>query len=76
MAKAASFMFDGIQFLLTVNCSTIEDAEDVAALIGKMGIDDVQTTTSPIVSNNGDNSGRTMKHMVGEEVINWTIANP
>ena len=69
-------MFDGTHFLLTVECTTPEEAEDVAALIGKMGITDVQTTTAPIVSSNGDNSGHKMKRMVADEIINWTIANP
>lgn len=76
MAKTGNFRFDGVNFLLTVACSTPEDAEDVAALIGKMGIDDVQTTQAPVMASNGDNSGRMMKRMVAEEIINWTINNP
>lgn len=76
MAKSAVFMFDGTHMLLTIEATTPEEAEDVAALIGKMGIADVETVTAPISLSNGDNSGRRMKHLVAEEIVNWTLANP
>ena len=76
MTKRADFRFDGTTFLLTIACTTPEEAEDVAALIGKMGITDVETATAPIVLSDGDNSGTKMKHMVAEEIFNWILANP
>lgn len=76
MSKAAEIRYDGVEMLITIACSTPEEAEDVAALVGKMGITDVQTATTPIMSSDGDNSGRKMKMMVADEVINWIIQNP
>lgn len=76
MAKEATIMFDGAEILLTVLCTTEGEAEDVAALIGKMGITDVQTATAPVMSSNGGNSGTLMKEMIRVEVANWMIANP
>lgn len=75
MAKEATIMFDGSEVLLTVLCTTEAEAEDVAALIGKMGVTDVQTTTAPVMSSNGNNSGTKMKDMVRGEIVSWMIAN-
>ena len=75
MAKEATIMFDGAEILLTILCTNESEAEDVAALVGKMGITDVQTATAPVMLSNGDNSGTKMKEMIRVEVANWMIAN-
>ena len=76
MAKAGEIRFDGTNFLFTMQTTDWEEAVDLATVMGKAGLIDVQTSETPIQSSNGDNSGSEMIRLLEMELVNYSINNP
>jgi hypothetical protein len=76
MAKAGQILFDGTNYLLTMQTTDWDEAVDLATVMGKAGLTDVQTSESPIQLSNGDNSGSEMIRLLEMERVNYTINNP
>jgi hypothetical protein len=75
MAKAGEIRYDGTNFLFTMETTDWEEAVDLATVMGKAGLIDVQTSETPIQSSNGDNSGSEMIRLLEEERINYVLNN-
>ena len=75
MAKAGEIRYDGTNFLFTMQTTDWEEAVDLATVMGKAGLTDVQTSETPVQSSNGGNSGSEMIRLLEEERINYVLNN-
>ena len=75
MAKAGQILYDGTNFLFTMQTTDWDEAVDLATVMGKAGLTDVQTSESPIQESDGANSGSAMIRLLEEERINYVLNN-
>ena len=76
MAKTGEIRYDGNYWLLTMATNNWEEAIDLATVMGKAGLTDVETSQTPIQASLGDNSGSEMIRLLTEEGVNYFLNNP